>query len=101
MQEVYAPFSQSYAVKLKPWQYERLGAVTGESCRTVVLTIFALSSPKALEAELDARTQAPGADLILNKHVYQGGETIVPGIYTRRCVFLEGEAIRLATKGRP
>jgi hypothetical protein len=64
----------------------------------VILTIFSLSSPRLLEAELDAREKAPGTDLIVNKHVYQGGETIVPGIYSRRCVFLEGDAIRLATE---
>ena len=99
-QQPFEPTRQSVDVSLPPDRFERLGPVTGRSCRRVIMKVFALTSPTVLEAEVEARSKEPSADLIFEKSIYVEGETIVPFFYTRRCIFLEGIAIRIRGRAR-
>jgi len=60
------------------------------------MQVSVLASPSMQGAVRDARAQRPGTDLILDKHIYSGGETIIPFFWSRRCVYVEGVAVYLA-----
>lgn len=94
-QQPFEPLNQTVDVALPPDSFERLGPVRGTSCRNVIMKIFALTSPTVLEAEMNARQGEPDADLIFEKNIYAEGQTVVPFVFTRRCISLEGVAIRL------
>ena len=98
-QEPFERVKQSVDVSLPPESFQRLGPVSGVSCRNVVLRVFSLSSPTVYEAELDARAKEPGTDLIFEKSIYAETQTVVPFVFTRRCIALEGIAIRLTGRG--
>ena len=96
----YDPANQSTDVQLPPDRFERLGPVAGKSCRAVVLKVFAMSSPTVYEAELEARRQVPSLDLVFEKNIYGESETLVPVIYGKRCIYIEGIAIRIRQADR-
>ena len=81
-------------LRVSPQDYHVLGPVKGKDCVGRFL-IFQVSSPDLLVAEKAALGAAPGAQILLNKHVYAQGETIFPLVLSRSCFFVEGLAIRL------
>ncbi len=99
MQSLHQAPGNKYSLKLEPWEFEPLGPVNGRSCRTVVMQAFIFSSPTLYEAELVAREMQPETELILQKNVYEGGETVIPFFWHRRCIYLEGIAVRLPRDG--
>jgi len=81
-------------LKLQPSDYQTLAAVSGKNC-TDVYFVFSFSSPDALDAEQAALKSAPGATLIVNKHVYIQHETVIPVLYSLQCFYVEGMAAKL------
>lgn len=96
LQNVYDTPTQKHTLKVAPHEFTPLGPVSGSECRNQVMQIFVIESPSMQGAVVDARAQRPGTDIILNKHVYSGGETVIPFFWSRRCVYLEGMAARLS-----
>jgi hypothetical protein len=99
MQSLHQAQVNKYGLKLEPWEVERLGPVSGRSCRNEVMKAFTLSSPTLYEAELAAREMQPETELILHKNVYGEGETVIPFFWHRRCIYLEGIAVQLMRGG--
>ena len=99
MQSLHQAPGNKYGLKLEPWEFEPLGPVNGRSCRNEVMKAFILSSPTLYEAELAAREMQPETGLILHKNVYEEGETVIPFFWHRRCIYMEGIAVRLIRGG--
>jgi hypothetical protein len=99
MQSLHQAPGNKYGLKLEPWEFEPLGPVNGRSCRNEVMKAFTLSSPTLYEAGMAAREMQPGTDLILRKNVYEEGETVIPFFWHRRCIYVEGIAVRLPGEG--
>ena len=96
VQQNYDAPAQKHALKIGPDEYAPLGTVSGKDCRNQVMQVFVLASPTLQGATLEARAQRPGTDLILDKHIYSGGETIIPFFWSKRCLYVEGMAVYLS-----
>ncbi len=83
-----------FQLQLTPSDYKVISPVSGQDCVTVVL-IFQFTSPDLLAAEQAALSAAPGAELLLNKHLYWQTQTVFPGIITLQCIYVEGLAAKL------
>lgn len=82
----------SVHLRLKPRNHEVLGPVKGKDCVTRVL-VFQFTSPDLLEAEVVALEAKPGAQILLNKHVYQELRNYI--LFGKSCFYVEGLAARL------
>lgn len=81
-------------LSVEPQYYHVLASVLGKDCAPTFLA-FQFTNPDLLKAELKAMDAAPGAELLLNKHVYDQRETIIPLITGRSCFYVEGLAVKL------
>ncbi len=90
-------------VMLQPGDYERLDYVLGEDCVGRYAIFFRLFSPNVVMAARDAMQKAPGANFFANRHVSMDERFIVPLLYHKVCVVVEGRAIKLhtAAEARP
>ncbi len=82
---------------LKPGDYERFDYVQGEDCVARYLAFFRLSSPSVVLAARNAMQDADGANFLTNRHVSMDERFIIPLLYHKVCVVVEGRAIRLHT----
>jgi hypothetical protein len=96
VQNVYDSPTQKHTLKIAPHEYAPLGTVSGKECRNQVMQVFLLESPSMQGAVLEARAQRPGTDLVIDKHIYSGGETIIPFFWSKRCIYVEGMAVHLS-----
>ncbi len=81
-------------LELEPQEYRVIAAVRGKDCVQTLLGLQ-LSNPDLLKAELKALDAAPGAEILLNKHVYDQQETVIPLIAGRSCFYIEGLAVKI------
>ncbi|MDJ0850826.1 MAG: hypothetical protein QNK04_20845 [Myxococcota bacterium] len=90
-------------VMLQPGDYERLDYVQGEDCVGRYAIFFRLFSPNVVMAARNAIQKAPGANFFANRHVSMDERFIVPLLYHKVCVVVEGRAIKLhtAAEARP
>ena len=84
-------------VVLEPGDYERLDYVQGEDCVGRYAIFFRLFSPNVVVAAGNALQKAPEANFFVNRHVSMVERFIVPILYHKVCVVVEGRAIRLRT----
>jgi hypothetical protein len=92
--------TENVHVELTPADYEFVKQVDGKSCVGRYLFFFKFYSPNPIEAAGNALRQAPEANWLGNRHVSLQEEIVVPLIYQRECIYLEGEAIKVHTGGR-
>lgn len=82
-------------LRIAPDSYDRVAYVKGYSCVGQYVLFFRFSSPLIFEAMTMAMNQAPEANFLLNRHVFLRKEAVVPIVYHRLCLYIEGEAVRL------
>jgi hypothetical protein len=84
-------------VALEPGDYDRIAYVQGEDCVGRYAVFVRMFSPDVTLAARDAMRKAPQANFFANKHVLLDERFIVPLLYHKLCVVVEGRAIRLHT----
>ncbi len=82
---------------LRPGDYERLAYVQGEDCVGRYAIFFRLFSPNVVVAARNAIQKAPGANFFANRHVSMDERFVVPLLFHKVCVVVEGRAIKLHT----
>ena len=93
----HARTTEEVRVHMVPGDYERLAYVEGRDCAARYLSLFRLSTPNLVTAIEQAKGRAAGANFLVNQHVAIVEEFVVPLVYHRLCVVVEGRAIKLHT----
>lgn len=88
---------EEITVALEPGDYDRIAYVRGEDCVGRYFVLLRMFSPNVTLAARDAMQKAPQANFFANKHVSLDERFIVPLLYHKVCVVVEGRAIRLHT----
>jgi len=86
---------EEITVALEPGDYDRIAYVQGEDCVGRYAVFVRMFSPDVILAARDAMRKAPQANFLANKHVSLDERFIVPLLYHKLCVVVEGRAIRL------
>lgn len=82
---------ETHELSVTPKDYRFIKTVKGRSCTGRYLTFFRFFPPNPIEAASAAMKEAPEA----NFHVSVQEEFLVPLIYHRVCVSVEGVAVKI------
>ena len=83
------------SLEIEPADYRFLRYVEGEHCACRVATLVRIGRPSTRRATQLAMAQAPEANFLLNRHIMEEEQWIVPIVFHRLCVSVEGAAVVL------